>query len=101
MNEKLKGIEYSDWRDKVQYSVASASAAAGIGMGFLAFLTSGHIGGDILGYIGECFTLTGGIFGVTLYIKNKTKTAAEYIVGVIKDQMNNVQNDIDVDKTQL
>jgi len=40
-------------------------------MGFLSFITQGTVSGEILGFIGECFTLTGGIFGVTLYVRNK------------------------------
>lgn len=69
-----------NWKDKVQYGVATTSFIAGVGMGFLSFLTSGTLSGEILGFIGECFTLTGGIFGITLYVRNKVAQAGTYII---------------------
>lgn len=69
-----------NWKDKVQYGVATTSFIAGVGMGFLSFLTSGTLSGEILGFIGECFTLTGGIFGVTLYVRNKVAQAGTYVI---------------------
>lgn len=69
-----------NWKDKIQYGVATTSFLAGIGMGFLSFLTSGTVSGEILGFIGECFTLTGGIFGVTLYVRNKVAQAGTYVI---------------------
>lgn len=69
-----------NWKDKIQYGVATTSFIAGVGMGFLSFLTSGTLSGEILGFIGECFTLTGGIFGVTLYVRNKVAQAGTYVI---------------------
>lgn len=69
-----------NWKDKVQYGVATTSFIAGVGMGFLSFLTSRTLSGEILGFIGECFTLTGGIFGITLYVRNKVAQAGTYII---------------------
>lgn len=69
-----------NWKDKVQYCVATTSFLAGIGMGFLSFITQGTVSGEILGFIGECFTLTGGIFGVTLYVRNKVAQAGSYVI---------------------
>jgi len=48
-------------------------------MTFLSFLTKGSISGEILGFVGECFTLTGGIFGITIYMKHKFGEIANYI----------------------
>lgn len=88
-----------NWKDKVQYGVATTSFISGVGMGFLSFLTSGTLSGEILGFIGECFTLTGGIFGITLYIRNKVAQAGTYIIDSAKqmfaeheDKYNNDEN---------
>lgn len=82
MNTYVKNFqkETDNWKDKVQYGVATTSFLAGIGMGFLSFLTQGTVTGDILAFIGECFTLTGGIFGITLYIRNKVAQAGTYVI---------------------
>lgn len=76
-----------NWKDKVQYGVAATSFLGGITMGFISYLTSGTISGDVLGFIGECFTLTGGIFGITLYIRNKVSTAGAYIMKSVEDMI--------------
>lgn len=82
MNNYVNNFQkHSDnWKDKVQYGVATTSFLAGIGMGFLSFITQGTVSGEILGFIGECFTLTGGIFGVTLYVRNKVAQAGTYVI---------------------
>lgn len=82
MNKYVKDFqnETDNWKDKVQYAVATTSFLAGISMGFLSFLMSGTVSGEILGFIGECFTLTGGIFGVTLYVRNKVAQAGTYFI---------------------
>lgn len=87
MNEFVKKyqVEGDNWKDKVQYAVASTSFIAGVAMAFTSFLVSGTISGEILGFIGECFTLTGAIFGVTLYIRNKVTSAGAYIIDTVND----------------
>lgn len=81
MNEFLKGYqqEACTWKDKVQYGTAVTSFIAGITMGYISYLTNHTISGDVLGFIGECFTLTGGVFGITLYIRNKVSAAGVYV----------------------
>lgn len=81
MNEFLREYQQDacTWKDKVQYGVATTSFIAGITMGYISYLTGGTISGDVLGFIGECFTLTGGIFGITLYIRNKVSAAGVYV----------------------
>lgn len=90
MNNYVKKFQTDtdNWKDKVQYGVATTSFLAGIGMGFLSFLTSGTVSGEVLGFIGECFTLTGGIFGVTLYVRNKVAQAGSYVIESAKQILN-------------
>lgn len=87
MSEFIKKyqVEGDNWKDKVQYIVASTSFASGVAMAFISFLMSGTISGEVLGFIGECFTLTGGIFGITLYIRNKVSSAGAYIMDSVQD----------------
>lgn len=87
--------ETDNWKDKVQYCVATASFTAGIVMAFISFLMSGTISGEILGFIGECFTLTGAIFGVTLYIRTKVAEAGTYIVDHIVDLIEKHKSSLD------
>lgn len=94
-----------NWKDKVQYAVATTSFLAGVGMGFLSFLTKGTVSGEVLGFIGECFTLTGGIFGVTLYIRNKVAQAGTYVIEsakqIFEDHEKRYHNDGNTDDTEL
>lgn len=87
MNEFLKGYqqEACTWKDKIQYGVATTSFVAGITMGYIAYLTGGTISGDVLGFIGECFTLTGGVFGITLYVRNKVSAAGVYVADKMEE----------------
>lgn len=89
---------YSNWKDVTQYSTAVASFLSGVFMAFASFFRNNTIQGEILGFIGECFTLTGGIFGVTLYIRHKTSQMAvkikDSILQELQDERNN-DNDVD------
>lgn len=108
MNEYIKKYqaEGDNWKDKVQYAVAATSFVSGVAMAFTSFLMNGTISGEILGFIGECFTLTGGIFGITLYIRNKVSSAGAYIMDSVnellkdhKDRYHSDQNDENTDDT--
>lgn len=110
MNEFLKGYqqETCTWKDKVQYGVATTSFIAGITMGYISYLTSASISGDVLGFIGECFTLTGGVFGITLYIRNKVSAAGVYVADKMEELLKTYKNntnehngDIGLDKKPL
>lgn len=90
--------QYPNWKDVTQYATAVASFLSGVCMAFASFFKNNTVQGEILGFIGECFTLTGGIFGVTLYIRHKTSQMAQHIKNSILDELQYERsNDNDVD----
>ena len=50
----------NNWKDVTQYATAVASFLSGVAMAFASFIRNNTVEGEILGFIGECFTLTGG-----------------------------------------
>lgn len=59
-------------KDKIQYIMAIVLIASGIILAFLSFfLNSYNIATGVLIYISQCFITAGGIFGVSIYFKNK------------------------------
>lgn len=91
----------NNWKDVTQYSTAVASFLSGVAMAFASFIRNNTIEGEILGFIGECFTLTGGIFGVGLYVRHKTEQMGIKIRHTILNDLKNVDSDTKVaDKSQ-
>lgn len=78
----------TDWKDKIQYGTAVASFLAGVGMGFLSFISHGTIKSEVLMFIGECLILTASIFGVTMYVRTKFGEIKNFIL----DQQTNDNN---------
>lgn len=69
MKEKWKELGI---KDKVQYVMAVLLITSGIILAFLSFfLNAFNIATGVLIYIGQCFITAGGIFGVSIYFKNK------------------------------
>lgn len=69
MKEKWKELGI---KDKVQYVMAVLLITSGITLAFLSFfLNAFNIATGVLIYIGQCFITAGGIFGVSIYFKNK------------------------------
>lgn len=59
-------------KDKIQYIMAIILIVAGIVMAFLSFfLNAFTIATGTLIFIAQCFVMAGGIFGVSIYFKNK------------------------------
>lgn len=86
----------NNWKDVTQYSTAVASFLSGVAMAFASFIRNNTVEGEILGFIGECFTLTGGIFGVGLYVRHKTEQMAARIRHTILNDLKNVDSDTEV-----
>lgn len=69
MKEKWKELGI---KDKIQYVMAVLLITSGIILAFLSFfLNAFNIATGVLIYIGQCFITAGGIFGVSIYFKNK------------------------------
>lgn len=91
----------NNWKDVTQYATAVASFLSGVAMAFASFIRNNTVEGEILGFIGECFTLTGGIFGVGLYVRHKTEQMGTRIRHTILNDLKNVDSDTEVaDKSQ-
>ena len=59
-------------KDKIQYVMAIVLIASGIVMAFLSFfLNAFNIASGTLIYISQCFIMAGGIFGISVYFRNK------------------------------
>lgn len=58
-------------KDKIQYVMAIVLIASGIILAFLSFAFTTTIAAGLLIYISEAFMTAGGIFGVSIYFKNK------------------------------
>lgn len=86
----------NNWKDVTQYATAVASFLSGVSMAFASFIRNNTVGGEILGFIGECFTLTGGIFGVGLYVRHKTEQMGARIRHTILNDLKNVDSDTEV-----
>lgn len=86
----------NNWKDVTQYATAVASFLSGVAMAFASFIRNNTVEGEILGFIGECFTLTGGIFGVGLYVRHKTEQMGIRIRHTILNDLKNVDSDTKV-----
>lgn len=60
-------------KEIIQYSTAVFTLFTGILMCFLSFFMSGvyEIDGSVLGYFGETLVFCAGVFGVSIYVRNK------------------------------
>ena len=85
MSEKWRDLGI---KDKIQYIVAIVLILSGVVLAFLSFALTFTIATGSLIYISQCFITAGGIFGVSLYFKNKlgefSSDAAELIERVVK-----------------
>lgn len=68
MSEKWRDLGI---KDKIQYIVAIVLILSGVVLAFLSFALTFTIATGSLIYISQCFITAGGIFGVSLYFKNK------------------------------
>lgn len=68
MVEKWKDLGI---KDKIQYIMAIILILSGIVLAFLSFALTFNIATGSLIYISEAFMTAGGIFGVSIYFKNK------------------------------
>lgn len=86
----------NNWKDVTQYATAVASFLSGVAMAFASFIRNNTVEGEILGFIGECFTLTGGIFGIGLYVRHKAEQMGARIRYTILNDLKNVDSDTEV-----
>jgi hypothetical protein len=80
-------------KDWIQYSTAIAMVASAIVIAFLAFIITSTIESGVLIYIAQALCYAGGIFGVSIYFKNKMgefeSNAKEQIEHMVNDIMGN------------
>jgi hypothetical protein len=79
-------------KDWIQYSTAIAMVASAIVIAFLAFIITSTIESGVLIYIAQALCYAGGIFGVSIYFKNKMgefeSNAKEKIQEIVNDMVN-------------
>lgn len=69
MEEKWKELGV---KDKIQYVMAIILIISGIVIAFLSFFLNAYtIASGTLIYISQCFIMAGGIFGISVYFRNK------------------------------
>ena len=78
-------------KEWIQYSTAIAMVVSAIALAFLAFILTSTIGSGVLIYIAQALCYAGGIFGVSIYFKNKMgefeSNAKEQIEHMVNDIM--------------
>lgn len=79
-------------KDKIQYIMAIVLIASGIVLAFLSFALTSTIATGSLIYISEAFMTAGGIFGVSIYFKNKIGEYSTYSVQQIEKIIERVVN---------
>ena len=79
-------------KDWIQYSTAIAMVVSAIVIAFLAFILTSTIESGVLIYIAQALCYAGGIFGVSIYFKNKMgefeSNAKEKIQEIVNDMVN-------------
>ena len=79
-------------KDWIQYSTAIAMVISAIVIAFLAFIITSTIESGVLIYIAQALCYAGGIFGVSIYFKNKMgefeSNAKEKIQELIEEAIN-------------
>lgn len=59
-------------KDSIQYGCAVFTLVAGVTMCYINLLMTGDLTSGVLGFMGMCMSFTGGVFGITLYVRTKT-----------------------------
>ena len=79
-------------KDWIQYSTAIAMVASAIVIAFLAFIITSTSESGVLIYRAQALCYAGGIFGVSIYFKNKMgefeSNAKEKIQEIVNDMVN-------------
>ena len=79
-------------KDWIQYSTAILMVVSAVIIAFLAFVLTSTIGSGVLIYIAQALCYAGGIFGVSIYFKNKMgefeSNAKNQIEQIVNDALN-------------
>ncbi len=76
----------ADIKDKIQYGCAVTSFLSGIVLCYINYFQTGDIANGVLGFLGMTMSFTGGIFGITLYVRTKVAEVTSYIDEKIKEK---------------
>lgn len=100
MKEKWKELGI---KDKIQYVMAVLLITSGIIIAFLSFfLNAFNIATGVLIYIGQCFITAGGIFGVSIYFRNKLgefrSSAEDSVQKMIHKALNRMDDETGTEK---
>ncbi len=62
-------------KEKIQYGCAIAMISSGIILSFLSFFLNHYdIAESVLWYLAQALTFAGGVFGINIYFKAKSKS---------------------------
>lgn len=79
-------------KDWIQYSTAILMVLSAVVIAFLAFVLTSTIESGVLIYIAQALCYAGGIFGVSIYFKNKMgefeSNAKEKIQEIVNEMVN-------------
>lgn len=68
----IHNIMTNHTKDSIQYGCAVFTLVAGVTLCYINFLMTGDLTSGVLGFTGMCMSFTGGVFGITLYVRSKT-----------------------------
>lgn len=81
-------------KDKIQYVMAILLIVSGIVIAFLSFfLNAFNIASGTLIYISQCFIMAGGIFGISVYFRNKLGEFESNAKKHIKDVIDEIKKE--------
>lgn len=66
-------------KDVTQYSCAVLSLVAGIALCYINFLMQGDVTNGVLGVLGMCISFSGGVFGISIWVRGKVTEVKDYI----------------------
>lgn len=91
MEEKWKELGV---KDKIQYVMAIILIISGIVIAFLSFFLNAYtIASGTLIYISQCFIMAGGIFGISVYFRNKLGEFESNAKKHIKDVIDEIKKE--------
>ena len=66
-------------KDVTQYACAVFALMAGIALCYINYLCDGDVTNGVLGVLGMCISFSGGVFGISIWVRGKVTEVKDYI----------------------
>lgn len=88
-------------KDWIQHGSAVAMIVSAIALAFISFFYLLEVHTSVLVYVSEALAYAAGIFGVTLYFRNKIGEAGEHVKREIREQLERMHRDTEIDDEEV